>query len=170
MSLSVAGPSVAVSTKAQNHVLRVPWGEESRLRLSGADTQGALSILENSAPSGFAVPRHIHHREHEIVRVVSGQMVVWTPDRSFVMVPGELALLPKGVPHAWKAYGDQPLRWILDFVPAGFENIYPLLIERQVGMDDIAAINKITAEFGIEIVGPPLTDEDVVAILLGEKI
>jgi mannose-6-phosphate isomerase-like protein (cupin superfamily) len=162
-------PLIAIS-RSELPPHRTPWGEEARIRLSSSDTHGALSIVDITVPPGFGPPRHLHHREDEILRVVNGRLVVWTPDRSFALEPGEVISLPKGVPHTWRSYGDQPVRFVMDCLPGGFENIYPLVVEHQVMLDDIVSLAKIAVEFGIEVVGPPLNDEDAELIIWGVDI
>ena len=55
---------------------------------------GQLTILDYRAPAGFGPPRHLHHREDEVIELIEGQAVVWTPNLSFVLAPGDLVLLP----------------------------------------------------------------------------
>jgi mannose-6-phosphate isomerase-like protein (cupin superfamily) len=140
------------------------------VRLSSTDTNGALSIMDITAPAGPGTPRHLHHREHEVLRIVSGQIVVWTPERSFAIGPGELASLPKGVPHAWRPYGGQPVKFILNCFPGGFEHIFPTIIERGITLEDVAELSQVAKEFGIDIVGPTLSDEEVESILRGANV
>jgi uncharacterized cupin superfamily protein len=73
---------------------RTSWGEESRIRIGPADSGGQLTILDYRAPAGFGPPRHLHNREHEVIELIEGQAVVWTPNLSFVLAPGDLVLLP----------------------------------------------------------------------------
>jgi uncharacterized cupin superfamily protein len=75
-------------------VSRTSWGEQSRIRIGPADSGGQLTILDYRAPAGFGPPRHLHHREDEVIELIEGQAVVWTPNLSFVLAPGDLVLLP----------------------------------------------------------------------------
>src|SRR6266516_1734977 len=79
-------------------------GIVSRIRIGPADSGGQLTILDYRAPAGFGPPRHLHHREDEVLELIEGQAVFWTPHRSFVLAPGDLVLLPKLGPHTWRAY------------------------------------------------------------------
>ena len=60
--------------------------------------------------AGGAVPAHVHSFE-ESVYVLDGTGVLDTADGSFRLVPGDYALLPVGVPHAWRNDGEDPVRW-----------------------------------------------------------
>jgi quercetin dioxygenase-like cupin family protein len=55
--------------------------------------------------------------------LIEGQAVVWTPNLSFVLAPGDLVLLPIG-PHTWRAYGPQGIRFTVTLTPSGFERFF----------------------------------------------
>jgi quercetin dioxygenase-like cupin family protein len=59
---------------------------------------------------GGTVPAHVHSFE-ESVYVVDGIGVLDTAEGSFRLGPGDYALLPVGVAHAWRNDGDEPVRW-----------------------------------------------------------
>src|ERR1700677_5035562 len=74
---------VTILSKVRDHRrAHLPWGEQSDIRLTGAETGGAFGVLDYQASVGFVVPRHVHHREDEILRVVRGRAVFWTPELS----------------------------------------------------------------------------------------
>ena len=106
-------------------VSRTSWGEESHIRVGPEASGGQLTILDYRAPAGFGPPRHLHQRDDEVIELVEGQVVVWTPERSLVLAPGDLVLLPKHVPHTWRAYGAEPIRFTVTFTPSGFERFFP---------------------------------------------
>jgi|SRR5271170_7367301 len=114
--------AVTILSKVQNlRRAHLPWGEQSDIRLSGAETGGAFGVLDYQASAGFIVPRHVHHREDEILRVVRGRAVFWTPQLSGSMEVGDIVKLPKDVEHAWRQYGDEPIGFVVNVAPAGFE-------------------------------------------------
>jgi mannose-6-phosphate isomerase-like protein (cupin superfamily) len=86
---------------------RSSWGEESYIKVNAKLSNGSFSLMDYRAPAGFGVIRHIHHREDELLQLVEGKIVVWMPDRSLTMKPGDIVYLPKDVEHAWRAYGEQ---------------------------------------------------------------
>jgi hypothetical protein len=51
-------------------VSRTSWGEESRIRIDPADGGGQLTILDYRAPASFGPPRHLHHREDEVIELM----------------------------------------------------------------------------------------------------
>ena len=145
----------------------LPWGERSDIRLSGAETGGAFGVVDYQAVPGFSVPRHVHHREDEILRVVRGRAVFWTPQLSGSIEVGDVVKLPKGIEHAWRHFGDEPIGLLIDVVPAGFETFFAATEAAKLTEDDIPGRSRIALQFGVEITGPGLSDKNVQDILQG---
>src|SRR6266481_3250618 len=104
-SKTVTSSPVSIDRAASSGIVsRTSWGEESRIRIGPADSGGQLTILDYRAPASFGPPRHLHHREDEVFELIEGQAVVWTPNLSFVLAPGDLVLLPKLVRHTGRAF------------------------------------------------------------------
>jgi quercetin dioxygenase-like cupin family protein len=59
---------------------------------------------------GGTIPAHVHSFE-ESVYVLDGRGVLATADGAVTLGPGDYALLPVGVAHAWRNEGDDPVRW-----------------------------------------------------------
>jgi quercetin dioxygenase-like cupin family protein len=74
---------------------------------SGAVHTGfGVGVLE----PGGAVPAHVHSFE-ESVYILDGSGVLDTNEGSFLLGPGDYALLPTGVAHAWRNLGEAEVRW-----------------------------------------------------------
>jgi mannose-6-phosphate isomerase-like protein (cupin superfamily) len=165
-SNTIASRPVSVDRAASSGtVSRTSWGEESRIRVGPADSEGQLTILDYRAPAGFGPPRHLHHREDEVFELIEGQAVVWTPDLSFVLAPGDLVLLPKLGPHTWLAYGPKGIRFTVTFTPSGFERFFQEIERRRLLAGDVAKLRAVAADVGMDILGPPLSDEEVHQII-----
>ncbi|MFN8452873.1 MAG: cupin domain-containing protein, partial [Anaerolineae bacterium] len=67
---------------------------------------GVCSLL----PSGTIDP-HIHAFE-ETFYILEGSVVVQIGDAAYLLKPGHFGLIGTGVKHAWRAVGDQPVRWL----------------------------------------------------------
>ena len=147
-------------------VSRTSWGEESHVRIGAADSGGQLTILDYHAPACFGPPRHLHHREDEVIALIEGHAVVWTPNLSFVLAPGDLVLLPKLGPHTWRAYGPTGIRFTATLTPSGFERFFQEIEERRLLATDVAGLRAVAAAAGMDILGPPLSDEEVHQILV----
>jgi mannose-6-phosphate isomerase-like protein (cupin superfamily) len=151
-------------------VSRTSWGEQSRIRIGPADSGGQLTILDYRAPAGFGPPRHLHHREDEVFELIEGQAVVWTPNLSFVLAPGDLVLLPKLSPHTWRAYGPQGIRFTVTVTPSGFERFFQDIERRRLLASDLAELRAVAGDVGMDILGPPLSDEEVRQIIAETEV
>lgn len=60
--------------------------------------------------AGGSVPAHVHSFE-ESAYILSGTGVLDTPDGSALLGPGDYALLPIGVAHAWRNLSAEPVQW-----------------------------------------------------------
>jgi mannose-6-phosphate isomerase-like protein (cupin superfamily) len=170
-SESIVSRPVQIDRAASSRIVsRTSWGEESRIRLGPADSGGQLTILDYHAPAGFGPPRHLHHREDEVFELIEGQAVVWTPDLSFVLAPGDLVLLPKLGPHTWRAYGPQGIRFTVTFTPSGFERFFQDIERRRLLATDVAELRAVAADVGMDILGSPLSDEEVRLIIAEAKV
>lgn len=127
-----------MNSEAQRPTVRTPddapslevVGVRVRFLVSGADTDGAWSLIEYTAPATFAGPApHYHARTLELFYVVEGELTVESAGDVRVLSAGSLALVPAGVPHRFSNPGDQPCRFLVQASPAGLENYFPALAE-----------------------------------------
>jgi mannose-6-phosphate isomerase-like protein (cupin superfamily) len=163
---TIASRPVSIDRAASSGIVsRTSWGEESRIRVGPADSEGQLTILDYRAPASFGPPRHLHHREDEVFELIEGQAVVWTPNLSFVLAPGDLVLLPRLGPHTWRAYGPKGIRFTVTFTPSGFERFFQEIERRRLLATDVAELRAVAGEVGMDILGPPLSDEEVRQII-----
>ena len=127
-------------------------------KLSGRDTDGALSVFEFNGRYGG--PRHLHREQDEWVYVVAGSFYFQVGDREFRADSGESVFLPRKVGHMWFPSTDQPGRTIQIYQPAGrMEEFF-----REVGKFDDPPIHealsfdefcRLFQDHGMELVGPP---------------
>ena len=118
-------------------------------------------MLVYGAPAGFGPPRHLHRQDDEIFLIEHGTIVLWTPDECRTAGPGDVVMLPKGVPHTWRAYGNDPLRLQVTVTPGEFETFFERIVERNLTFADQTKLAEVAAAAGMDIVGPPLSDEEV---------
>jgi mannose-6-phosphate isomerase-like protein (cupin superfamily) len=157
---------VSIDRSASSGIVsRTSWGEESHIRVGPADSGGQLTILDYHAPPRFGPPRHLHHREDEVLELIEGQAVFWTPDLSFVLAPGDMVLLPKLGPHTWRAYGSKGIRFTATFTPSGFERFFQDIERQHLVATDVGELTAVAAGVGMDILGPPLSDEEVRQII-----
>jgi quercetin dioxygenase-like cupin family protein len=146
------------------------WGEISRSRITAADTLGRLAVMDYRAPAGFSPPRHIHRNDDELFLILSGHIVLWTEAGSRIAGPGDWVLLPRGIAHSWSAYGDDGVHFQIIVTPGEFEPFFEIIERRGLTIGDVGPLTRAADEAGMDIVGPPLTDVEVAAILRGESV
>jgi mannose-6-phosphate isomerase-like protein (cupin superfamily) len=146
------------------------WGEQARPRLRAAETEGRLAVLFYRAPAGFGPPRHLHRQDDEILLIEQGAIALWTPHECRTAGPGDVVMLPKVMPHTWRAYGDDPIRFQVTVTPGEFETFFERIVERNLTLADQAELVQVASAAGMDIVGPPLSDEEVAAIVGGERV
>lgn len=91
------------------------------LKAGDAASRSAYTLIEFQAPSGFAPPLHVHHREDEAFYVLEGSLRVTCGERTWTVGPGGFAFLPRGIPHLFTVEGDHPVKALQLTSPAGFE-------------------------------------------------
>ena len=141
-------------------------GNSFSVRLSSAESAGALSLLEVVAPPGSGPPLHIHRREAEIFYLLAGRMLYRAGDESYELGPGGSIYLPKDVPHAFRVIGDAPARFLALAAPGGIESLYEGLGRTPVheglpdrpSADDIAAWLAAAPAYGLQVCGPPIPE------------
>lgn len=77
-----------------------------------AHTDFGISRLE----PGGRTATHVHSFE-ESFHVVRGEVVLATPEATVHLVAGDYGVIPIGVPHAWRAVGDEAAEWSDLFTP-----------------------------------------------------
>ena len=87
-------------------------GERCLIRISGADTDGAYSVVEIVAEAGDSTPMHIHQNEDEHFLILEGVARLAYGDETFEAAAGETVSLRRGVPHAWGNASASPLRMV----------------------------------------------------------
>jgi quercetin dioxygenase-like cupin family protein len=92
-----------------------------------AATGGTLGLVESRMPPGRWVPAHLHRREAEAWYVLEGELTFRFGDRTAVAPAGAFVFSPPGVAHSYGNAGERPARFLVLFVPGGFEGA---LVER----------------------------------------
>ena len=93
-------------------------------RSNGADTGGALSVVEHPFDVGALVRPHVHTREDEISIVLEGEIGFRSEDQEVVLGVGGYIVKPRDQVHAMWNAGSTPARMIEIISPAGFEGFF----------------------------------------------
>jgi quercetin dioxygenase-like cupin family protein len=130
----------------ENPILEAPalhvMGTTCRVVLSGAQTGGKLTVVHVDVPeAGMGVPTHVHLREDETFHVLEGKLKLIVNGREVIVGPGESALGPRGVPHAWEAL--TPLKFVVSATPAGLEEMFAAVdAAGPIGVSEVIQLNK----------------------------
>jgi mannose-6-phosphate isomerase-like protein (cupin superfamily) len=134
------------------------------VKATAETTGGAYGLIESLIPPGFSPPMHVHHREDESYYMLDGEVTVLCGDKIYSATRGSFVFLPRGVPHTFVVEGDKPARWLTLTTPGGGEGFF-VDAGRPAESDgfppqapiDIDLLRRVSAKYGDEIVGPPLT-------------
>ena len=147
---------------SQDRVLEV-FGETVIIR---RDPTGQLdaAVIEEVVPPGVGAPLHRHSREDEISYIIEGSFRIWRGEQVLDVGAGAVALLPRGQIHTFQNVGAATGRLLTIIAPAGFERFFEIVAERGLSENDDDQIAAVAAEFGLEIVGPPPSEDMASAV------
>jgi quercetin dioxygenase-like cupin family protein len=142
------------------------WFQPNRMtvKATAETTGGAFGLLETFVRAGSSPPLHVHHHEDESFWVLAGQVRFRAGDEEFVGGPGSFVFLPRDVPHTFVVEGDEDAHLLTLLTPGGSEAFFvdagrepegPGL--PPPGPPDVPKLQQVSARYGLEIVGPPLT-------------
>lgn len=130
-------------------------GARCRILADSATTDGRYGLVDMiEVPAGDMPPLHVHDAHDEGFLLLDGELSLFFPGREIRLEPGEFALAPRGVPHAYRV-GDTPARFLVVSTPAGFEEF----VRDVAVLDDLTpdALAATAATHEIQILGPPGT-------------
>jgi quercetin dioxygenase-like cupin family protein len=97
-----------MATKGQT-IVNPASGERITFRTTAAETDGALIAIDLELPPGARVPggKHVHPLQEERFEVVRGTMRFRMNREKIFAGPGEVVVVPPGVPHDFANAGDE---------------------------------------------------------------
>ncbi len=138
-----------------------------RIVLTGEQTGGAVSLVEERAALGAMTPAHRHGREAETFVVLDGALEGWCEGRTSVVEAGSLIHLPAGKEHAFRVVSAKAHFYAL-ITPAGFESFFresgtrlsqafegELPVPAPLPPEAVARLQAILDPLGCTITGPP---------------
>ncbi|MFZ0041365.1 MAG: quercetin 2,3-dioxygenase [Solirubrobacteraceae bacterium] len=133
------------------------------VKASSESTGGGVAVIEHLTPRGAGSPLHVHHNDDEWFYVIEGELTFWVGGRVITAPAGSFVYGPREIPHTFTVSSEQA-RFLLVTEPAGFEGFVRALGEpaRELVIPppvteapDMAALAKLAAQYGLEILGPP---------------
>lgn len=124
------------------------------IRMSADETGGHFGLLEAEIPAGEGPPLHVHEREEEFFRVLSGRFLFVCGDSASEVDEGGCVLLPRGIPHRFQNVGDTTGRLMVIVTPGGFEGYFGAV--EKAGM---AELGPVSERFGIRFIDTAASDK-----------
>ncbi|MDF2117981.1 cupin domain-containing protein [Roseiarcaceae bacterium H3SJ34-1] len=136
----------------------ITWLDSTyKILLTTAETRGRAGMFESIGEPNTGPPRHIHHREDEIIYICEGEALFWVEGRTFLRQAGAVVFVPRGKEHAFRVTGDGPARFLATLTPGGFEGFFPAVARNALKVpEDMPDICRIAGDFNCEFTGPPL--------------
>jgi mannose-6-phosphate isomerase-like protein (cupin superfamily) len=82
------------------------------------------AVLGGAEPGIAGPPLHRHNTFTELYVLLEGRLELTRGNELLDLGPGDVAVVPAGVPHAFKVCGDTQARWVNIWTPGGFEGYF----------------------------------------------
>src|SRR4051794_14463511 len=140
-------------------------GNRMTLKATAESTNGGFGLVESWIPEGDSPPLHIHRREDESFWILEGRIRFQVGGEELVAQAGSFVFGPRDAPHTF-VVEEGPAHVLTLLTPGGGERFFvdggrvpegPGL--PPPGPPDIEKMQRAAAQYGSEIVGPPLAAE-----------
>jgi mannose-6-phosphate isomerase-like protein (cupin superfamily) len=140
------------------------YGGLAIVHVSGEETEGRFSLVEEVQPPGAWTPLHVHRRADQTLYVLEGELTLHLPGKSVAIGPGECAYGPLNVPHTDHITSAEPARVLVVNSPAGFQEFVIAAGQPAAELTlpppdeappDLERLAALAAEHHIELLGPP---------------
>ena len=99
-------------------------GDLYTFKVTGKQTNGAFTVMDQVIQPQSGPPPHIHHREDEAFYVLSGRFSFLCGDKQSIFEAGSFIYVPKGTLHTFKNIDAQQGRLLVTITPAGLEDFF----------------------------------------------
>jgi mannose-6-phosphate isomerase-like protein (cupin superfamily) len=93
-------------------------------KVTGKQTNGAYTIIEQTIHPQGGPPPHIHHMEDEAFYILEGRFSFLCGDKQSVFEAGSFINIPRGTLHTFKNVDEQPGRLLVVISPSGLEEFF----------------------------------------------
>lgn len=127
----------------ENPLVHPVTGERIVFRKRARDTGGELMEMSlYLAPKGFIAAAHVHPNQEERFEVSGAAVTFRVAGKDRIYQPGEVAVVPAGVPHVWWNSSDTQAATLVQFRPAldtetFFETFFGLASAGKVGKNGL---------------------------------
>ena len=114
MGQAPGGPAGgAAGAATDGTVIAGPTGQQMTVKISGAASGGAYSLIEYChAPGAAGPPPHIHHRHEEAFYVLEGELTLAIGAATVTVTAGQAAVVPRGTVHPPSNTSAAPVRFV----------------------------------------------------------
>ena len=129
------------------------------LKVSSRDTGGDLCIYDTFRESKGGPALHRHYFQDEWFYVIRGEFIVQVGDDTLGLHPGDSALAPRKIPHAFAKISDGEGQMLVLFQPAGsMEDFFRQMskLGKEILPNQEVVMKQLWADHGMEVMGPPL--------------
>jgi mannose-6-phosphate isomerase-like protein (cupin superfamily) len=98
--------------------------ERGRVKVTGDQTDGRLSLLEMYVAPGFGNIAHAHADEDEAFYIASGEFRFVNGSGTLDAGPGDFVYIPRGTRHAFRNLTDETGTLLVFYTPAGPEQFF----------------------------------------------
>ena len=132
------------------------------IKVSAEQAGGRMAVIEQRMPKGIATPVHVHCDDDDIFCVLEGEMTLWVEGQRISAGAGSLVHIPGGCVHAFRTETDVRFLNLTTpqherFMRASSEPA--LCLEMPAGGMNMERILPAAERYGVEILGPPPTDD-----------
>lgn len=162
MNTGIQSPPLAFTLSASEGRTAAPLnvvGEATLVKVSAADSGGAVALFHLVAPPMSGPPLHVHSREDEFFYVLEGTLVFEIDGVREAVEAGGTVFLQRGVPHRYQNFTDRDARLLIGVTPAGFQEFFVELAAAtpaEGGIPPMDILQQIDARYGITTLGPPM--------------
>jgi quercetin dioxygenase-like cupin family protein len=134
-------------------------GEPCLVKLAGADTNNAVSIVHLTTPKLCGPPLHRHSREDEWFYVLDGRLTLEVDGQRFDVAAGSSALAPRGTAHTFQNFHEEAAHLLLMVTPGGLDHFFEdvTTLNKGLAQPDYAGVERLMQSYGMELLGPPLS-------------
>lgn len=132
-------------------------GSDLLVKLSDADTHGAVAIFHQIVRPLWGLPLHRHSYEDEWFYVLNGEITTEIDGERNLLRAGGSAFAPRGTAHSIQNFGDSPAEMLAMTTPGRLNLFFEELASLNAGRStpDMAETERLMNDYGIELVGPP---------------
>ena len=128
----------------------VVLGDNQTIKLTGKDTNGQFTLIEQFDEPGVGIPTHIHYNEDELFYVLEGTLKITINGKTNIANVGDTVFCPRGISHSWEVIGNKKAKTLLTITPAGLEPMFEELSKLNKGLSEIEKVVEIAERYNIK--------------------